>query len=314
MHHFTSVQDVPDVQNLVQLAHNIKQNPLDRQELGRGKTLALFFFNPSLRTRISTEKAGSNLGMNIFSMDAGQSWKLEFQDGAVMRGDRPEHVREAAKVISQYAHIIGIRSFPTLKDREQDYSEKILQSFCEHATVPVVSLESSVRHPLQSLADLLTIREYAPSGRPRIVLSWAPHPRALPQAVANSFLEWMRAAGHEVTITHPRGCELAPEFTGDFPIEYDQEKALEGADFVYVKNWSSYRDYGRTVLDHDHWMITEDKIARTNEGYFMHCLPVRRNVVVSDGVLDSPQSLVISQAGNRTWATQAVLQAILEKR
>ena len=312
MKNFTSVNDVPNIEKLVQDALNAKDNPLKMNDLGRGKTMGLLFFNPSLRTRLSTHKAALNLGMSVMTMDMDKhGWKLEFEDGAVMNANTAEHIREGAAVISQYCDIIGIRTFPTLTDREQDYSEHILNQFMQHATVPIVSLESATRHPLQSLTDLITIREHQKTERPKVVLSWAPHPKALPQAVANSFLEWMIAANMEVRVTHPEGYELSPEFAQNVPIEYNQKKAFEDADFIYTKNWSSYNDYGKILTQNSNWMITPDKMAVTNEAYFMHCLPVRRNVVVADAVIDSKQSLVIQQANNRTYAAQAVLKNIL---
>lgn len=315
MKNFTTVNDVPNIEKLVQGALNAKANPLKMNDLGKGKTMGLLFFNPSLRTRLSTHKAALNLGMSVMTMDMDKhGWKLEFEDGAVMNGNTAEHIREGAAVISQYCDVIGIRTFPTLTDREKDYSEHILSQFMQYARVPIVSLESATRHPLQSLTDLMTIREYQKIERPKIVLSWAPHPKALPQAVANSFLEWMIAADMDVSVTHPKGYELSPQFAQNVPIEYNQKKAFEGADFIYTKNWSSYNDYGKILTQNSNWMITPDKMAVTNTSYFMHCLPVRRNVVVADAVIDSKQSLVIQQANNRTFAAQAVLQNILQLR
>jgi len=281
-------------------------------DLGKGKTMGLLFFNPSLRTRLSTHKAALNLGMSVMTMDMDKhGWKLEFEDGAVMNAATAEHIREGAAVISQYCDVIGIRTFPTLTDREKDYSEHILSQFMQYATVPIVSLESATRHPLQSLTDLVTIREHQKTERPKVVLSWAPHPKALPQAVANSFLEWMIAADMDVSITHPEGYELSAQFTQNVKVEHEQKKAFEGADFIYTKNWSSYHDYGKILAQKQNWMITPDKMEVTNQAYFMHCLPVRRNVVVADAVIDSAQSLVIQQANNRTYAAQAVLRNLL---
>ena len=312
MKHFTQVSDVDDIQALVKRARAFKKAPHKAAKLGKERTLILLFFNPSLRTRLSTETAALKLGLSVVTMNAAQGWQLEFADEVVMDSDRAEHIREAAAVISQYGDIIGIRTFPTLTDREQDYQEHVLNSFIKYASVPVVSLESAIRHPLQSLTDVMTIEEYKKTERPRVVLSWAPHPKALPQAVANSFVEWMRAVDADLVITHPEGYELAPEFAGDTPVEYDQQKAFADADFIYTKNWSSYQFYGKSIIQEHQWMITPEKMALTNEAYFMHCLPVRRNVVVADAVLNSPQSLVIPQAGNRQWAAQAVLEAILK--
>jgi N-succinyl-L-ornithine transcarbamylase len=312
MKNFTSVNDVDDIAALVQSGLELKSNPLAHHQLGQGKTLVMLFFNPSLRTRLSTEKAALNLGMSVMSMNAAQGWKLEFEDGAVMNMDRAEHIKEAAAVISQYADIIGIRTFPSLTDKEKDYQDFILKKFIQHARVPVISLESAILHPLQSLADWITIEENKPKDRPKVVLSWAPHPRALPQAVSNSFLEWMHRADVDLSIVHPKGYELDERFVKDIPVFYDQRKAFAGADFVYTKNWSPLSPYGKVVNEDQDWMISGEKMALTNNGKFMHCLPVRRNVVVGDEVLDSPNSLVIEQANNRTYAAQTVIKKILE--
>ncbi|MBK7478190.1 MAG: N-acetylornithine carbamoyltransferase [Haliscomenobacter sp.] len=311
MKSFTSFSDISDLSSLIQDALVCKKAPLSFSGLGKNKTLVMLFFNPSLRTRLSTEKAALNLGMQVISMNADQGWNLEFEDGAIMNAGSAEHVREAAAVISQYADMIGIRTFPSLKDRDKDYADQVLNSFLRYARVPVISLESAIRHPLQSLTDVLTVEEYKKTSRPKVVLTWAPHPRALPQAVPNSFVEWMRHAGVDLMITHPPGYELAPEFAAGIPVEYDQNKALEGADFVYAKNWSSYRQYGQILNQDPDWQITRKKMERTNEARFMHCLPVRRNVIVEDAVLDSPNSIVIDQAGNRTYAAMAVIKSIL---
>ncbi len=312
MKRFLSIEDVPDIPALLHSALELKKNPLRSSDLGRKKTLVMLFFNPSLRTRLSTEKAALNLGMQVISMNADQGWNLEFEDGAIMNGTSAEHVREAAAVISQYADIIGIRSFPLLKDREKDYADQVIHSFSQFASVPVISLESAIRHPLQSLADLITIEELKTRPRPKVVLSWAPHPRNLPQAVPNSFAEWMLRADVDFVITHPRGYELSENFTRNAHIEYDQNKAFEDADFIYAKNWSSYNLYGQNLSQDTSWRITSEKMALTNAGKFMHCLPVRRNVIVDDAVLDGPQSVVIQQAGNRTYSAMAVLKSILE--
>lgn len=311
MERFTQLDDVAEPEKLVKQALDIKKNPLAWSELGKGKSIALVFFNPSLRTYMSSQKAAGNLGLQVFSRDPGSGWKLEFRKGVVMDEDKAEHIQEAAAVISQYADIIGVRTFPGLADREADYRDEIMSAFVEYASVPVVSLESAIRHPLQSLADWVTIKEYSSKKRPKVVLSWAPHPKALPQAVANSFLEWMKEADVDLHVTHPRGMELAASFTEGVPVHYDQDEALEDADFVYVKNWSSYLDYGKVHLDPD-WQITSQKMGLTKQAKFMHCLPVRRNVVVADEVLDSSQSLVIEQANNRTFAAQAVFKQLLE--
>jgi len=311
MKQFLSAMDAPDVHALVQDALACKKDPHGFSHLGKNKTMVMLFFNPSLRTRLSTEKAALNLGMQVISMNADQGWNLEFEEGAIMNAGSAEHIREAAAVISQYADIIGVRTFPSLKDREKDYADQIIKSFVRYARVPVVSLESAIRHPLQSLTDVLTVEQFKKTARPKVVLTWAPHPRALPQAVPNSFVEWMQRAEVDLVITHPKGYELAPEFAKDTPVVYDQNEALEGADFVYAKNWSSYEQYGQILSQDPDWQVTPEKMARTHEARFMHCLPVRRNVIVSDAVLDSPQSVVIEQAGNRTFAAMAVLKAIL---
>jgi len=312
MKNFTSVTDVKNIKKLVKLGLKLKENPLRFKELGKDKTLVLLFFNPSLRTRLSTQKAGMNLGMNVIVMNANQGWKFEFEDGVIMNTDKAEHIREAAKVISQYADIIGIRTFPTLTDKERDYQDFILNKFIEHATVPMVSMESAILHPLQSLADMITIQEHKTKEKPKIVLSWAPHPKALPQAVSNSFAEWTLASGYDLTITHPQGYELSKKFTKGATIEYNQQKAFEGADFIYTKNWSSFKNYGQKEIEDASWLVNTRKMDLTDNGKFMHCLPVRRNVVVTGKVLDSPASLVIEQANNRTYAAQAVLKQLLK--
>ncbi|MEZ4956976.1 MAG: N-acetylornithine carbamoyltransferase [Saprospiraceae bacterium] len=316
MRQFLSVKDVNDVDALVKRALEIKAKKASgsastNNNYSKGKTIVLLFFNPSLRTRLSTEKAAQNLGMKVITMNAGQGWQLEFEDGAIMNLDKAEHVKEAAGVISQYADLIGIRTFPSLTDRDRDYGEFVLKQFVKYASVPVISLESATLHPLQSLTDLLTIYEHKKTDRPKVVLTWAPHPRALPQAVANSFVEWMNTAEVELVVTHPIGAELAPQFVENVQVEYDQERAFAGADFIYAKNWSSYFEYGKIISPTKNWMVTADKMALTNQAKFMHCLPVRRNVVVSDEVIDSSNSVVIGQAGNREFAAQAVLEQLL---
>jgi N-succinyl-L-ornithine transcarbamylase len=314
MKDFTSAQDVNNLAELVQLARDIKADPFRFRDAGKDKTMVLLFFNPSLRTRLSTEKAALNLGMQVISMNADQGWTLEFEEGAIMNASSAEHVKEAAAVVSQYADIIGIRTFPGLKDREKDYAEQVLESFKRYASAPVISLESATRHPLQSLADVLTIEEFKSKQRPKVVLSWAPHVRALPQAVPNSFVEWMKIAKVDLVVTNPAGYELAEEFMDGVTLEYNQEKAFEGADFVYAKNWSSYREYGQILNQDPAWMITQHKLLNwANNAHFMHCLPVRRNIVVEDAVLDGPNSIVIQQANNRTWAAQAVVKKVLEQ-
>lgn len=312
MRNFLSIQDVADPMGLANEGLALKASPYRWSFVGRYKTLALVFFNPSLRTRLSTEKAGLNLGMQVMNLNAADGWKLEFETGAVMDGDKAEHVKEAAGVISQYADVIGIRSFPGLADREKDYQDEVIRQFVRYAKVPVISLESATRHPLQSLTDLMTIMEYQKTEKPKVVLSWAPHPKALPQAVPNSFVEWMRRAEVDLVLTHPVGYELAPEFAGGLTVQYDPDKAFEGADFVYAKNWSAYEPYGTILSQDPAWRVTERRMQLTNNARFMHCLPVRRNVIVDDKVLDGPNSLILEQANNRTYAAMAVLKKILE--
>ncbi|WP_373514918.1 N-acetylornithine carbamoyltransferase [Persicitalea sp.] len=317
MNHFISPADVPDLSQLVTSGIVAKRNPFSDQELGKNKTIGLLFFNSSLRTRLSTQKAAQNLGMNVIILNVSQdSWGLEMEEGEpgkpiIMNGAKAEHVKEAAAVIGQYCDIIGVRSFAKLQDRDKDYSELVFEQFRKYAGVPIVNLESATRHPLQSLADCITIEEFKVKARPKVVLTWLPHFKALPQAVGNSFCEWMNRIDVELVVTHPPGYDLAPEFLGSAEVVYDQNKALEGADFVYGKNWSSYTNYGQVLVNDPAWMMTEEKMARTDNGKFMHCLPVRRNVKVTDEVLDGPRSLVIEQAGNREWAAQAVLKEIL---
>ncbi|HRD81484.1 MAG TPA: acetylornithine carbamoyltransferase [Saprospiraceae bacterium] len=313
MQKFTSVADVSNVEELVTLARDLKSRPQAHHHLGQHKTLGLIFLNPSLRTRLSTQKAGLNLGMNVIVMNMDkEGWALEFQDGAVMNGTTVEHIKDAAAVMGQYCDILGIRAFPTLKDREEDYGEHLLKKFIRHCKVPVVSLESATLHPLQSLADLITIREWQPDGRrPKVVLTWAPHIKALPQAVPNSFAEWMCCADLDFTIAHPKGLELAPQFTDGARILHDQHESLEDADFVYVKNWSAYEPYGQLYSGGEDWLLDNAKIAHTHQAKIMHCLPVRRNVELSDELLDGPQSLILEQANNRTFAAQAVLLQML---
>lgn len=295
-------------------ARFVKENPYADEELGRNKTMLLIFFNSSLRTRLSTQKAALNLGMNVIVLDINQgAWKLETERGVVMDGDRPEHILEAIPVMGSYCDIIGVRSFANFASKADDYGEKILNQFIQLSGKPVISMEAATRHPLQSFADLITINEYKKVERPKVVLSWAPHPKALPQAVPNSFAEWMIAAGYEVVITHPEGYELDPAFTAGATIEYDQEKAFEGADFIYGKNWSAYADpnYGKVICTDRNWTIDERKMALTNNGYFMHCLPVRRNMIVTDNVIESANSLVIPEAANRVVSAQTVIKEIL---
>lgn len=313
MKHFISLDDVADVNELVQEGIRQKQNPFADQHLGKNKTIGLLFFNSSLRTRLSTQKAAQNLGMNVMVMNVGQdSWQLEMEDGVVMDGGKAEHVKEAAAVIGQYCDIIAVRAFAELKDRDADYREVVMNKFRQYAGRPIVNLESATRHPCQSLADLITIEELRQTARPKVVLTWAPHFKPLPQAVANSFAEWVNRTDYEFVITHPEGYDLAPEFVGNARVTQNQLEAFEGADFIYTKNWSSYNHYGQVLTQDPAWKITAEKMALTNNGKFMHCLPVRRNLKVDDAVLDSPNSVVIQQAGNREWSAQAVLKKILE--
>lgn len=316
---FTSVQDIDDIASLLEESLRIKATPLAWSELGRHKTLALVFFNSSLRTRLSSQKAAWNLGMNTMVVNVGtESWKLEMQDGAVMNSDTVEHIKEGAAVIGAYSDIIGVRAFASLTDKVADTSEQTLSQFQRYAQKPIISLESALRHPLQSFADMVTIeevrREEKIQRRPKVVLTWAPHPKALPQAVPNSFAEWMLRADAELTIAHPAGYELDETFTAGARIVYNQDEALRDADFVYAKNWSAFQNdnYGKVLTNDTSWTITGAKMRLTREGKFMHCLPTRRNVEVADEVLDSPSSLVIRQAQNRVVAAQTVLKRMLE--
>lgn len=317
MKQFISVDDVPGVPRLVETALGYKKDPFKDKTLGANKTLGMIFLNPSLRTRLSTQIAAKNLGMEVvvFNIDK-EGWQLEMNDGAIMSGNTTEHVKEAAAVMGQYFDIMSIRTFPGLKDKEEDYTEKYINQFIKYAGVPVVSLESATLHPLQSLTDVITIRErWQQARKPKVVMTWAPHVKALPQAVPNSFAQWMNAWGEaDFVITHPKGYELDPKFSGNAPIEYNQDKALQDADFIYVKNWSSYKDYGKITSTDSSWMISNRKLEKAPDAKVMHCLPVRRNVVIADEVLDGPQSIVIPQAGNRVWAAQAVLSEILKNR
>lgn len=313
MKRFLSAHDVDDLPSLLSTALRFKADPYSGEGLGNRKTLGLIFFQPSLRTRMSTQKAARHLGMEVMVMNVGQdAWQLEFSDGAIMNGTASEHVREAAAVLGEYCDIIGVRSFPSLTDRDADYRETVFDAFCRYSNVPVISLESAAHHPLQGFADLMTIEELKTTARPKVVLTWAPHPKALPQAVPNSFAEWMLRANVDLVVTHPRGYELEEQFTTGATIEYDQRKAFAHADFIYAKNWSSYREYGKILSDDSAWRVTMEHMALTNDARFMHCLPVRRNVVVDDAVLDSEHSVVIRQAGNRVWTAQAVLNAMLK--
>jgi len=309
MNQFLNIGDISNLNTTVQDAIALKNNPFAYHSLGKQKTLVLLFFNASLRTRISTELAAKNLGMNVIVLNVSDAWQLEFEEGVVMNLDTSEHIKEAAQVISQYASIIGVRAFPTLTDKAKDQSEWILNAFSSLASVPVINMESATAHPLQGLADAITIAEQRQHKKPKVVLSWAPHPKALPHAVANSFLQMMQLQDVDLCITHPEGYDLDPKIVKDTAVFYNQEVALQNADFVYAKNWSSFNDYGKILTPTSDWMITKDKIG---EAKFMHCLPVRRNVVVEYAVLDSSQSLCIEQSNNRTYAAQIVLKQILE--
>lgn len=316
MRHFLSTDHVPDINALVNNALQYKSRPFVDKQLGVNKTLGMIFLNPSMRTRISTQCAARNLGMEVivFNLDK-EGWQLEFEDGVVMNGNKAEHVKEAAAVMGQYFDILGIRTFPGLINKEEDYSEHYINQFVKYAGVPVMSLESATLHPLQSLADAMTIKELRKTKKPKVVLTWAPHIKPLPQAVPNSFAQWMNHWDEvDFVITHPEEYELDNRFTGNAPIEYNQKKALQDADFVYVKNWSSYSTYGKILKDDTSWMMNNDKLNVTNTAKVMHCLPVRRNLVIADEVLDGADSIVIQQAGNRVWAAQAVLAEILKSQ
>lgn len=312
MKHFTTVKDIEDPMTLVKEAIELK-NSGESAPIGKNKTIGLLFFNSSLRTRMSTQKAAQNLGMEVMILNVNNDgWALEFEEGAVMNGKTVEHIKDAAAVMGLYCDILAIRCFPNLENKEEDYADKIINQFIQYAKVPVVSLESATRHPLQSLADMITIQEHKTKEKPKVVLTWAPHIKPIPQVVANSFAEWTLGSGYDLTITHPEGYELSSAFTKGATIEYDQEKALQDADFVYVKNWSSFTDYGKVLPVDENWMLTNEKLKVTNSGKVMHCLPVRRNVELPDEVLDSEYSLILQQAENRLYAAQTVLKKILE--
>jgi len=318
MRTFLHVADIGPLDAALREAAEIKADRYKFEQLGRHRTALLIFFNNSLRTRLSTQKAARNLGLDVVVLDVNQgAWKLETERGVIMDGDKSEHLLEAVPVMAQYCDLIGVRTFAGLTDRDADYAENVLSQFIEHSGRPVFSMESATAHPLQAFADLITIEENKAKRRPRVVLTWAPHPRALPQAVPNSFAEWMRAADVELVITHPHGYELDPLFVGDAHVEYDQMKALEGADFVYAKNWSCpgvtrREDYGKVLLKDRAWTIDETHMAVTNDAHFMHCLPVRRGMIVSDEVIESPRSLVIPEAANREISASVVLKRILQ--
>ncbi|MFT4222737.1 N-acetylornithine carbamoyltransferase [Dysgonomonas sp.] len=315
MRTYTNVKDLGDLNAAVKEALEIKKNRYAYKHLGENKTLLMVFFNSSLRTRLSTQKAGMNLGMNTMVLDINQgAWKLETERGVIMDGDKSEHILEAIPVMGSYCDIIGVRAFAQFENKEDDYQEKILNQFIQYSGKPVFSMEAATGHPLQAFADLITIEEYKKSARPKVVLTWAPHPKALPQAVPNSFADFMNEADVDFVITHPKGYELDSKFIREAKIEYDQDKALAGADFVYAKNWAAYADpnYGKILSKDMSWTVTTEKMALTNNAHFMHCLPVRRNMIVSDDVIESPQSIVIPEAANREISAQTVIKRMLE--
>lgn len=315
MKKFTCVADIGDLSLAVKEALEVKADRFAYTELGRNKTLLMIFFNSSLRTRLSTQKAAMNLGMNVMVLDVNQgAWKLETERGVVMDGDKAEHLLEAIPVMGSYCDIIGVRSFARFESKAEDYEERIIEQFIRYSGRPVFSMEAATRHPLQSFADLITIEEHKRVARPKVVLTWAPHPKALPQAVPNSFAEWMNAANYDFVITHPEGYELDEKFVAGATVEYNQRKAFEGADFIYAKNWAAYQgdSYGKILSTDRSWTVDAEKMALTNNAYFMHCLPVRRNMIVTDEVIESPQSLVIEEAANREISAQVVLKRLLE--
>lgn len=319
MRRFLTVGDIGDLRAALAEAKEVKANPFNWQHLGKNKTIIIIFFNSSLRTRLSTQKAALNMGMNPIVLNInGDSWKLETEMGVIMDGDKTEHLREAIPVIGSYCDIIGVRSFAEFKDRKFDYEETIINQFIQYSGRPVISLETATRHPCQAFADLITIDEYKGQiKKPKVVLTWAPHPRALPQAVPNSFAEWMRAAEQagmiDFVVTNPNGYDLAPEFMEGVKLERDQKKAFEGADFIYAKNWSSYEQYGQILSKDMSWTVDAEHMSWTNNAKFMHCLPVRRNMIVTDEVIDSPNSIVIPEAANRVVSAQVVIKRMLEK-
>ena len=314
MKNFLSVHDIENLRQMLEKAMYVKANPFANCDLGKNKTILLIFFNSSLRTRLSTQKAAMNLGMNVMVLDINQgAWKLETERGVVMDGDKPEHMLEAIPVMGCYCDIIGVRSFARFENKQDDYTEKILMQFVKLSGKPVISLEAATGHPLQAFADIITIEEYKKKASPKVVLTWAPHPKALPQAVPNSFAQWAVAAGYEVVITHPKGYELSTQFTKGAAITYNQEKAFDGADFIYAKNWSVFSDenYGKVINTDTSWTVDSKKMLLTNYAYFMHCLPVRRNMIVTDEVIESKNSIVIPEAANRVVSAQTVIKEIL---
>ena len=313
MKNYLTLEDIPNLQQAVNQVIALKKEPYSNEHLGRQKTLGMLFFNPSLRTRLSTQKAAQHLGLKTMVMNfSNEAWALEFEDGTKMSGLRSEHIKEAAAVVSQYCDIVAIRAFASLSDKNKDEEEQVLNNFARYASIPVINMESATAHPLQALADAVTINEQGLTKRPKIVLTWAPHPKALPHAVGNSFSRMVQQLDADFVIAQPEGYELNPEITKNTPLIYDQEEALKDADFVYAKNWCSYSDYGNILRTDEQWMLTAKKMKLTHNAKFMHCLPIRRNVVVSDDVLDHSNSLVIEQANNRTYAAQWVLKQLLE--
>lgn len=315
MKKFTCAADIGPLDKAVAEALQIKEDKFAFSHLGKNRTLLMIFFNSSLRTRLSTQKAAMNLGMNVMVLDVNQgAWKLETERGVIMDGDKAEHLLEAIPVMGCYCDIIGVRSFASLTDKKSDYEEKVIEQFIKYSGRPVFSMEAATRHPLQTFADLITIEEFKKVERPKVVLTWAPHSKALPQAVANSFCEWMNLTDYDFVVTHPHGYELDPKFVGKAKVEYDQNNAFEGADFIYAKNWSAYTDpnYGKVISTGRNWTVDEAKMALTNNAYFMHCLPVRRNMIVTDEVIESPQSIVIPEAANREISAETVIKRMLE--
>ena len=312
MKNFININNIKDYQGLIKESIEIKNNPCFFKKIGINKTLGLIFFNSSLRTRLSTLKAAKMLGLETIVMNFNnEGWEIEFEEKTIMSKNSAEHVKEAAQVISQYCDIIGIRAFAELKNKNHDESEKIINSFVKYGSVPIINLESSCAHPLQALADAITIEEHKNKSNPKIVISWAPHPKSLPHAVANSFINMARMSNYDLVITNPVGYDLNPKITKGINVTHNQEEAFKNADFIYAKNWSSYNDYGKVLINNDKWMINKRKMEITNNAKFMHCLPVRRNVVVEDAVLDSNYSLAINQANNRTYAAQTILKKII---
>ena len=315
MKHFTSIKQLGDLKDALAAAAAVKANRFADQDLGKNKTALLVFFNNSLRTRLSTQKAAQNLGMNVIVLDVNQgAWKLETGHGVVMDGDKSEHLLEAIPVMGSYCDVIGIRSFARFESRDDDYNEVILNQFIQYSGRPVFSMEAATRHPLQTFADIITIEEHKTKARPKVVMTWAPHPKALPQAVPNSFAEGMSMTDYEFVIANPEGYDLAPEFVGNAKVCHNQDEALAGADFVYAKNWAPYQAdiYGKVANYDMGWTVTKEKMALTNDAFFMHCLPVRRNMIVTDEVIESPRSLVIPEAANREISAQTVLKMLLQ--